>query len=193
MKTFCTVGLFIFLSGQIFAQSDSTKTPYDLNLEAGGYTKIGIHGLGFNFVLHSPTKKLSFAFRNRFFMRIEKTINTQASGQYTTYTDYFVIAQYFTLNYVEADYCWNIGKKRLIETGLGFGWAYNSEKENIKWHNDYGYAVLSGSVNYKVTWFYLEIRGDVPIFTAYKVKDRGPARHFPVTVGIFYRFKPKSD
>ncbi|MCK5839309.1 MAG: hypothetical protein KAG99_05640 [Bacteroidales bacterium] len=32
------VGLFIILSGQIFAQNDSTKTPYDLYLEASGYT-----------------------------------------------------------------------------------------------------------------------------------------------------------
>ena len=185
MKKIYFSAIIILMTSQLVAQTNASDTPYDLNIEVGAYYAFEIGGFGINAVVFSPDKKWSYALRNRFLFNFEKGLNT-STGQYSPY---YVVSRYYTQNYLDVHYCWNVVKKHRFETGLGIGWTYNGEKENYRLNKGYGFYVLSASVMYRVTWFYLELRGDYPLLSQ---KDRaiGPDRVFPVSLGLYYRFKP---
>jgi len=101
-----------------------------------------------------------------------------------------VLSKFHTLNYIDVNYQFRQEKKHPLIAGIGVGWIYYGDKQNYKFNNDHGYGVISLSLSYKVTWFWADIRVDVPWDLYMDDKTVGPDKLFPLTLGLSYRFKP---
>ncbi len=185
---FLMTGLILFVF-EAKSQEPDNKDAYNLYLETGINYKFFdyLPGFSLNGVVYSPNKRLSFASRNIFMFKVEKVLIDSVN-----YSMDFQLSTFHTLNYLDVCYKFGFQRKHPIYAGLGLGWIYNGTKENVKLNKEYGYGVLSLTFCYKVTWFYIDLRGDVP-FDFYK-KDAnkvGPDKLCPITIGISYRFLPK--
>ncbi len=121
-----------------------------------------------------------------FLFRVEKILMDSLS-----YTRNFVLSTYHTINYLDLQYNIWQSKKHPGFLGLGLGWIYNGTKENLK-QESYGYGVISITFGYKITWFYTEIRGDIPLDLISNEKSK-EAKIFPITLGLVYRMRPKNS
>lgn len=180
------IGLLFVLSKISFAQSTEGSAKYDLNIGIGAMYKIGewIPGFELSGIIYSPERKISFGSRNIFLMKIEKIKIDSIS-----YSNNFVLSRYHALNYFDFQY--NLWQKTRHPSffGIGLGWVYNGSKENYK-QETYGYGVISFTLGYKVTWFYVDLRGDIP-FDIFSNKNAKVVKLFPVTLGLTYRILPK--
>jgi hypothetical protein len=187
LKLLLSICMLFLMLNNTQSQNSNSNHKYDLYFEIGPNYKIGdwLWGLCLNGSIYSPSKRLSFASRNIFLFKIERMIIDSV-----LYTKDFKLSQYHTLNYIDINYCFKQNKRHPIIAGIGIGWIYNGEKENYKLEQDYGYGVISCSFSYKVTWFYIDVRGDIPLklFT----NDLHFEQLFPISLGLSYRMKPQN-
>jgi hypothetical protein len=178
----------IFTSYDSIAQGDRSVSKYDLNLEVGFNYKFSdyLPGFSLNGVIYSPNNKFSFASRNVFLLKVEKILIDTIN-----YSRSFQLSAFHTLNYLDVNYNFNQSKKHPFYVGLGVGWIYDGSKENVKLNRDYGYGVMSLTFSYKITWFFLDFRGDIPFDFNQDNSSVGPEKLFPITIGLSYRFLPK--
>lgn len=183
--------LFLLLIISYFnskAQEIIDKNKYNLYIEVGFDYKFSdyLPGLEVGALIYSPEKKISIASRNIFMFKIG-----QIAIDSVNYSQDYHVTDYYTLNYLDLNYIFRQNTKHPLFAGIGFGWIYTGGEQNVKLNKDYGYAVLSLSCSYKVTWFYIDIRGDIPLKSK-DSKNVGPVNLFPITIGLSYKFLPKN-
>ncbi|MBW6460991.1 MAG: hypothetical protein K0B08_10505 [Bacteroidales bacterium] len=171
------------------SQEVNVKEAYDLHLEFGANYKIGdwLSGFCINGTIYSSDKRFSIASRNIILLKIERMLIDSIN-----YSRNYLLSNFHTLNYIDFNCYFRQKTKHPFYSGIGIGWIYNGTRENYK-QDEYGYGVISLTFGYKVTWFYIEMRGDIP-FDLFD-SDTGLSVHklFPVTLGLYYRFLPKSN
>lgn len=176
----------------LIAQSDTTKnTKYDLNIDLGlkftPFDYLGGAILGLS--IYSPDKKFAVNFRNDILLSIGKSSSLNSVGNIIP-SEKFSVLEYHTLNYFELDYKISNFNKKPLYIGLGSGWVYLGEGKNIRFNSETGYATITSSLKYKISWFAIEVRGDYALkgrsFKGYNITKS----IFPISFGLIYKFKP---
>lgn len=181
MKIVASILLFILMT--LIGLAQEKNQPYDFDIEIGvNYQPFQyLGGFSLNGVVQAPGRKLGFAFRNIFLFHFG-----QGYFNNGTSTNYFVLSEFYSMNYLDVDYNWRPNKRNYFITSLGAGHISIGEQ-----NNENGYFVLSATVRYKVTWFYAVIRGDLPL--SYYERKGIVDTAFPLTLGLTYMFKPKRN
>lgn len=191
--------LLVVLAHQhTYAQETDTDTPakgYDLHLEAGIKYVPYLGGFSTGLSLYSPHKSFAFTLRNDVLLAIGRpddpigippTLPNQLQP--------FILTDFNTQTYFEAEYRVLKKKNKVLAVHAGYGWIYNGIHRNYIFDATRGYSVLTTAISYKPSWFTLELRGDVPLNSAFHSKMSGTTeRVFPVAIGIKYRFKPRKQ
>jgi len=181
MKKLTCILLFVIMT--VIGFSQEKNQPYDLNIETGiNYQPFQyLGGFSFNGVVQAPGRKLGFALRNIFLFNFGQGYSSNGTS-----TNYFVLSEFYAMNYLDIDYNWRPKKKNYLITSLGAGHISVGDQ-----NNENGYFVLSATIRYKVTWFYAVIRGDLPV--SYNEFHGIVDTAFPLTLGLTYIFKPKRN
>ena len=163
----------------------------DLYIDLGfKYTPFDyIGGPAFGLSLYSPDKKLAFNFRYDIGFSIGKGIDTEVidSIYISTPQEHFSIQNFQVRTFLEAEYLlWKADRQKLFASA-GLGWNYMGLDQKVLLNESSGYYCLTIAAKYKINWFYIEPRVDIPIS---EFKYSGD-KLFPASIALIYRFKPK--
>jgi len=169
---------WILCSSNIKAQVNEHKSNFYIDIGAK-YTPIEYLG-GPSIGLHYQdcSQKFSFGLRKDFILSI---------GKFDMENSPYQLTRFNTYNYIDIFY----SVKSDIKMGTGLGWIYEGGGENLKLNKEYGYPSASVIFQYKVSWFYAEIRGDIPLEKRRSEIDQGHL--FPVSVALIYSFIPGNN
>lgn len=130
-----------------------------------------------------PNGKFMWNFRKDIILKISKlNLNNTSNLNYN-------LTDYNTYNYLDVDY--KITEK--FYATAGFSWisrqiTYNSLSNSPQ----PVYFAATVAVKYKIDWLTLELRGDIPLEkNISNLIDQGHI--FPVSLALYYRFRPKND
>ena len=99
--------------------------------------------------------------------------------------DHFSIQQFQVRTFLEAEFLvWKSDKQKLFASA-GLGWNYLGLDEKYLLNETSGYYCITVAAKYKLSWFYIEPRIDIPL--SY---DEHEQKLFPGSIALIYRFKP---
>ena len=185
--------IFIGLVRNASGQDTLREQKYDY------YFNIGVSYIPFDYIggpliglsYQHPTKKLGFNFHTNYLLEIGKETYINQYGNLSSGNSIKII-NFKNLTYFELEYKLNRHKKLPIKAGLGYGWIYLGERNNIKSNRDHGYAVISPKIMVQYSWLTFQFRGNIPIKNNYFKSYYPFWRLFPGEISLVYRFKPQS-
>ncbi|MEA3497231.1 MAG: hypothetical protein U9R42_14485 [Bacteroidota bacterium] len=183
--------LLLLLLFSLVNYSQTNKKNIDLSFDIGlkymlfdSYSG-PIMGLSLNF-----DNKFQVNLRNDITLLVGKKLYKVDSSGTPYYLDEHIIKNYSTLNYIEVAYNLSKPQKNELYLGLGLGWICHNEALNYRLNGDYGYPVITSSINYKVKWLIIEARSD---FNLSKNPKHKYNHLMPFSLGIIYKFNPLKE
>lgn len=185
------LSVFFFITMLAYAQ-DTKPLSRDLYIDLGfNYVPIDyIGGPALGLSYYSPDKKLSINLRYDIGFSIGKGIDSFKidSILINTPQDHFSLQQFQVRTFLEAELLvWKSNKQKLFASA-GFGWNYVGLDPKYILNESSGYYCLTVAAKYKISWFYIQPRIDIPVFNNSNINER----LFPGSIALIYRFKPVS-
>jgi hypothetical protein len=188
MKRFLMIILFVSV-GQFCSPQNSTKVGLN-GIVGWKYVRIDYKG-GPRIGLSYDWSSFKISYLHDVPFEIGKSSLIIDSSNLVPVLRDFKLLYYKTFDYFEFGYKPPFLFNSHLCLSVGFGWIYRGLKENILFHQDYGYLVSTIAFQYKIDWLTIELRGDLPIKDKY-MEELGSVegRAFPISFSIFYSFKP---
>ncbi len=180
-----------------FIQNSNKKERYSLCVDIGAKSVFLAVGPSIGLSLYSPHKKVSFNLRGDFPIEIGRDYSIQFAPLDTNYLYPFIVVdrkvsvlRLMKFTYFDIDYrLTNKQNKLFIGTGMSI---VNRDIDELYGLNSSfqlrNTICVTTSVKYNISWFFLELRGDIPI-QKFHYNYFDP---WPVSLALMYRFKPKS-
>ena len=180
--------LLLLLLFSLTNYSQTNKKNIDLSFDIGlkhilfdSYSG-PIMGLSLNF-----DNKIQLNLRNDITLLVGKKLRDIDSFGNPLYLDEYAVIRYNTFNYLEVAYNLSKSSKNEFYLGLGLGWVCHEGAYNYRLNRDYGYPIITSSINYKVKWLIIEARSD---FNLSKDPKHKYNHLMPFSLGIIYKFNP---
>jgi len=185
------LSIFILITMLASAQ-DKKPLARDLYIDFGfKYVPIDyIGGPALGLSYYSPDKKLSINLRYDIGFSIGKGIDSFEidSIMISNPQDHFSLQQFQVRTFLEAELLvWESNKQKLFASA-GFGWNYVGLDPKYILNESSGYYCLTVAAKYKISWFCIQPRIDIPVFNNSYINER----LFPGSIALIYRFKPVS-
>lgn len=180
---------FVFQFALTVNAQDKKPLDRDLYIDLGfKYVPFDyIGGPAFGLSYYSPDKKLSINFRYDIGFSIGKGVDADVIDTmiFQSPQDHFSIQQFQVRTFLEAEFLvWKSDKQKLFASA-GLGWNYLGLDEKYLLNETSGYYCITVAAKYKLSWFYIEPRIDIPL--SY---DEHEQKLFPGSIALIYRFKP---
>lgn len=193
LLTVLLLACFKFLIAQEY--SEVKKDYFDLYVDLGYKSAVidFISGPIIGLSIYNPDKPFCFSYRNDFLISLGKHTYIDSTNQIQVSSNKFEILQFITQSNFEFGYRLPYLKGKPLTLGTGLGWINLGDRENVRFNKDYGYMTLSISIKYKLSWFLIELKGDIAFKNDYYNLYRYYDKPIPVSLGLIYRFKPKNN
>lgn len=180
----------ILLMSVLAKAQDNKPLARDLYIDFGfKYVPIDyIGGPALGLSYYSPDKKLSINLRYDIGFSIGKGTDSFEidSIMFSSPQDHFSLQQFQVRTFLEAELLiWESNKNKLFASA-GLGWNYVGLDQKYLLNESSGYYCLTVAAKYKISWFYIEPRVDIPVFN----NSYTNVRLFPGSIALIYRFKP---
>jgi hypothetical protein len=193
------VMILLFITNLMFFAILKANDQDELNDKPDFYLNLGLSyiplmdyagGSLIGLTFTNPGKSLGFTIRTDYLLSIGRNSYTDTSGILRQY-EKIEFTEYNNILYLDLEYNLKKTTKLPLIAGLGYGWIYLGERENLRFNRDYGYAVISPKIVYNFSWISFELRGNIPLRNDYFKRHYNFERLFPIEISACYRFKPK--
>jgi len=192
MIVFTGVFLCLFLTLKAQEKQPKNKIYLDIGSSYILFDYVGGPCLGLSLI----NEKYNFGFtvRNDYLIKLGRSYHYDTIAKAIVYSgEKIEIQDYNKLLYFDAFMSLEKHIHAPLALGIGYGWINTNYRSNIMFNPEYGYAVLTLKVDYKVSWLTFEVRGNIPIKKDYFYKYYPYDNLMPIELSAFYRFMPKKN
>ncbi|MBK6729785.1 MAG: hypothetical protein IPG60_02075 [Bacteroidetes bacterium] len=182
----------LFVSLQGFSQIENPNL--ELNAQLGiSYIPVdNMGGLLLGLKVARPDGKFGIAFRNDIIPEYGRISYTNNS--ITNYSQNLELMAIQMNTYLEGIYSLYYKVDRKINFTLGYTWISTGDGyygvPSIRYEKSEGYWGITTSVQWKPSWFILEVRGNIKLS---EPSLTGGMEQFPIAIGLCYDFNPKRN
>ena len=138
----------------------------------------------------SPDKALSVEIRRDYLISIGQQ-TADNNGVIVPIQEKMEITQFFRQSSLYLNYRIQVPRMKWISLGIGLSSTNMGDRENLIFSSDYSYHAISATIQFPISWFVLELKGDYEFKNDYYYSNLLRITPIPFSVGILYRFHPK--